>query len=69
MATVTYGKQRSAIYFTQPEALGEEQKREIRNSFATASRKQPLGEPLDWMCNPKPEEWILNGSKIHFDWT
>lgn len=53
----------------QPEALGKEQKQVIRKSFATASRKQPLGEPLDWMSNPRPEEWILNGSKIHFDWS
>jgi len=53
----------------QPEALGKEQKQAIRNSFAAASRKQPLGEPLDWMSNPRPEEWILNGTKNYFDWT
>ena len=52
----------------QPEALGEEQKKAIRNSFNTASRKQTLGEPLDWMSNPRPEDWLLNGSNIHFDW-
>jgi alpha-galactosidase len=53
----------------QPEALGEEQKLAVRNSFVTASRKQTLGEPLDWMSNPRPEDWLLNGSKIHFDWS
>jgi alpha-galactosidase len=53
----------------QPEALGEEQKQAVKKSFATASRKQPLGEPLDCVINPRPEEWILNGSKVHFDWT
>ena len=53
----------------QPEALGEEQKQAIKKSFASASRKQPLGEPLDWMNNPRPEEWILKGDRVHFDWT
>jgi alpha-galactosidase len=53
----------------QPEAMGEEQKLSIRNSFSIASRKQSLGEPLDWMNNPKPEEWILNGEKVQFDWS
>lgn len=53
----------------QPEALGEEQKKEIRKSFQMAAKVQPLGEPLDWMSNPRPEQWILNGTKVHFDWT
>ena len=52
----------------QPEALGNEQKQTIKRSFTSASRKQPLGEPVDWMSNPRPEEWILNGDRVHFDW-
>ena len=52
----------------QPEALGEDQKKAIKKSFAAASRIQPLGEPLDWMSNPRPENWKLNGSRVHFDW-
>ena len=52
----------------QPEALGEEQKKAIRESFSIASKVQPLGEPLDWMTNPRPSLWRLNGAKIHFDW-
>ena len=57
------------LFQHNPKLLGEEQKKVIRKSFATASHKQTLGEPLDWMSNPRPEEWLLNGSKIHFDWT
>jgi alpha-galactosidase len=53
----------------QPEALGEEQKKYIRKSFSLAAMVQPLGEPLDWMSNPRPEDWRLNGNNIHFDWT
>jgi len=53
----------------QPEALGEEQKMFIKKCFASASRRQPLAEPLDWMSNPRPEEWMLKGNRVHFDWT
>jgi alpha-galactosidase len=53
----------------QPEAMGTEQKQAIRKSFEMASRVQPLGEPIDWMNNPRPEEWILNETKIQFDWS
>jgi alpha-galactosidase len=53
----------------QPEALGEEQKKAIRKSFESAAKVQPLAEPIDWMSNPRPEEWKLNGTRIHFDWT
>ena len=53
----------------QPEALGEEQKKAVRKSFTAAAKVQPLGEPLDWMNNPRPAEWKLNGTTVHFDWT
>ena len=52
----------------QPEALGEEQKKAIKKSFAIAAKVQPLAEPLDWMTNPRPSEWKLNGTVVQFDW-
>jgi alpha-galactosidase len=52
----------------EPEAMGEEQKKAVKKSFAMAARKQPLAEPLDWMTNPRPEQWLLNGNKVYFDW-
>lgn len=53
----------------QPEALGPDQKQSIKKAFAEAARKQPLAEPLDWMTNPRPVEWKLNGRIIRFDWS
>jgi alpha-galactosidase len=53
----------------QPEALGDEQKKYIKKSFSIASTVQSLGEPLDWMNNPRPQEWLLNGKRIEFDWS
>jgi alpha-galactosidase len=52
----------------QPEALGEEQKKYIREAFKAAAKVQPLAEPLDWMTNPRPEQWILNGERVTFYW-
>jgi alpha-galactosidase len=53
----------------QPGAIGAEQKLSIKKAFADAAITQPRGEPLDWMTNPRPLEWKLNGKQIHFDWT
>jgi alpha-galactosidase len=52
----------------QPEATGPEQKRAIRESFQTAARNTPLGEPLDWMERPVPKKWKLDGRLASFDW-
>jgi alpha-galactosidase len=52
----------------QPEAIGEEQKTSIAACFKIASQKIPLGEPLDWMENPFPVKWKLNGTIENFEW-
>jgi alpha-galactosidase len=52
----------------QPEATGTEQKTFIEECFRLASQELPVGEPLDWMENPLPETWKLNGRVEHFDW-
>ena len=52
----------------QANALGEEQKVFIKQCFASAANVQPTGEPLDWMINPRPEKWKLNGRVVDFDW-
>ena len=51
-----------------PKALGEEQKAMIKQCFANAAKVQPTGEPLDWMTNPLPQKWKLNGREVDFDW-
>jgi alpha-galactosidase len=53
----------------QPEAVGEEQKAFIKQCFTQAAKVQPTGEPLDWMTNPQPEKWKLNGRVVGFDWS
>jgi alpha-galactosidase len=53
----------------EPEALGDEQKKYIKKGFELASKVQLLGEPIDWMSNPRPQEWKLNDNIVRFDWT
>ena len=52
----------------QPSAIGEIQKTAIRDAFALASQDQPLGEPMDWMENAFPREWMLDGNYHLFNW-
>ncbi|MFI5140079.1 MAG: hypothetical protein ACHQIM_19825 [Sphingobacteriales bacterium] len=52
----------------QPEALGAEQKALIKQCFAKAAKVQPIGEPLDWLTNPLPAKWKLNGREVDFNW-
>jgi alpha-galactosidase len=51
-----------------PEIVGTEQKVMIRNCFAQAARPLPAGEPLDWLSNPQPARWKLDGEIREFDW-
>ena len=52
----------------QPEAIGEEQKKLIKQSFNEASKPQPIAEPLDWLTNQLPSKWRLDGQPVDFDW-
>ncbi len=52
----------------QPDVLGSEQKIFIKECFATASKIQPIGEPLDWLTNQLPSKWKLNNREVDFDW-
>ncbi|GGH86454.1 alpha-galactosidase [Pullulanibacillus pueri] len=51
-----------------PDAVGKEQKRAIKNAFEWASRPLTIGEPLDWLNTTCPVKWSLNGERASFDW-
>ena len=53
----------------QPDAVGAEQKEFIKKCFIAAAKKQPVGEPLDWMNTLTPSKWKLNGKVMNFDWS
>jgi alpha-galactosidase len=48
--------------------MGPQQRAFIKECFARAARPQALGQPLDWLTNPHPAEWLLDGEKVRFDW-
>ena len=52
----------------QPDATGPEQKAFIKRCFAAASTATPVAEPLDWIENPFPQKWKLNGKQVEFNW-
>jgi alpha-galactosidase len=51
-----------------PDAVGAEQRRDLRTALALAARPQPLGEPLDWQHTIWPSRWRLMSSERTFDW-
>ena len=53
----------------QPDAVGAEQKEFIKKRFIAVAKKQPVGEPLDWMNTLTPSKWKLNGKVMNFDWS
>lgn len=52
----------------QKEAVGDDQRAFIRSCFQSASMANPVGEPLDWLTNPTPEQWRLRGAEVRFSW-
>lgn len=51
-----------------PDALGAEQRRDLRAALAQAARPQPLGEPLDWQGTTDPARWRLGGEERRYTW-
>ncbi len=51
-----------------PDALGADQRRDLRAALVLAARPQPLGEPLDWQQSSWPRRWKLMGSDVTYDW-
>lgn len=51
-----------------PDALGADQRRDLKAAFALAAVKQPLAEPLDWQRSIYPSRWKVQGRDQTFDW-
>jgi alpha-galactosidase len=52
-----------------PQALGEPQKRALRQAFAAAAVHQPVAEPLDWMDTTCPREWKMGTDTTKYHWS
>jgi alpha-galactosidase len=51
-----------------PDALGAEQRRDLKEALALAAAPQPLGEPIDWQQAIYPSHWRLMGRERTYDW-
>lgn len=51
-----------------PDALGDEQRRDLRAALALAATRQPLAEPLDWQQSSWPRTWKVGGTDVTYDW-
>ena len=51
-----------------PDALGADQRRDLKDAFALAATPQPLGEPLDWQRTVYPTRWRLMDRERIYDW-
>jgi alpha-galactosidase len=51
-----------------PDALGTEQRRNLKEALAVAAVPQPLGEPIDWEHAAYPSRWRLMGHQHTYDW-
>jgi alpha-galactosidase len=52
----------------QPDAVGAKQKAVIRDSFARASRAQPVTRPVDWLSDAWPRKWEFGDEVESFEW-
>jgi hypothetical protein len=52
----------------QPEAVNEVMKQDLARAFAMNSMQQNIAEPLDWIYNNQPQEWMIDGKICTFDW-
>jgi alpha-galactosidase len=51
-----------------PDALGAEQRRDLKDALALAAVPHPLAEPLDWQRTVYPSKWRMLGRERTFDW-
>ncbi len=51
-----------------PDALGTEQRRDLKDALALAAMPHPLGEPLGWLGSVYPSRWRVVGGERRYDW-
>jgi alpha-galactosidase len=51
-----------------PDALGTQQRADLRRALALAATRQSLAEPLDWQRTVYPQDWSFRSGERSFDW-
>jgi alpha-galactosidase len=51
-----------------PDALGADQRRDLKDALALAAAPHPLAEPLDWQRSVYPSKWRALNRDVSYDW-
>ena len=51
-----------------PDALGPDQRRDLKSALALAAVPHALCEPLDWQRAVYPTKWKMMGREWTYDW-
>ncbi len=51
-----------------PDALGSDERRDLKAALALGAEAHPLAEPLDWQRAVYPTRWRLMGRETTYDW-
>jgi alpha-galactosidase len=51
-----------------PDALGADQRRDLKEALALAAVPHPLAEPLDWQRSVYPSKWRAMNREVSYDW-
>lgn len=60
----------SALFVScKPNVLNEKENEELRKAFEVASVQNDELVPLDWMETTRPEEYLINGERVTYNWS
>lgn len=48
--------------------LDREQENELRKLYGIASEQKNTAEPIDWLWNSTPSQWLIDGKKTQYNW-
>lgn len=51
----------------QPSSLTDEIKDDLKKAYAINSIQKDVAEPLDWEYNKEPQQWLINGEEVYYD--
>lgn len=52
----------------KPQILSDAEFSQMQKLFSIAARQEIQAEPLDWLNNTIPDQWLFDGNKQTFDW-
>ncbi len=63
-----FAKSGTALFVSpDPEAVDEQVKKDLKEAFKISLQKHDM-EPVDWLKTNIPEDYIVDGKEIHYEW-